>query len=51
MIKDKKKLEKEVDKLLSEYRRRIESNKINLNVILINFVQDYNNIWKEFYDK
>lgn len=34
-----------INKLLSESRIKIETNKKELNVILIDFVSEYNKIW------
>jgi len=43
---EKEQIEKKIDKLLSEYSKKIMQKKAELNIILIDFAREYNEIWK-----
>ena len=45
MENDLKKKENKINKLLTEYKRKIQDNQNELNILLIDFAREYNNIW------
>ena len=42
---------KEIDKLCNLYSIKIYNNKISLKSLLIEFTEEYNKIWNDYYNK
>jgi len=43
---EKEQMEKQINKILSEYSRKIMQKKAELKILLIDFAREYNEIWK-----
>lgn len=43
---EQKKIEEKLNRLCNEYRIKLVANKADLNMLLINFTKEYNQLWK-----